>query len=343
MADPPMRLVPAQPLEKDEGKDYMRRIPWRWIILGALALALVATVYQYKERQKAVALRVQILQVHAVKLKDISRNYQVLRTKIEQLVLKAASSKPDDFADSRLKLAKLRSAKGLYLRLRYSDAVSPEKIAEGAVAVRVDSVAQCLGLEPGSVQELYEKGAFLMPDWDKMEDARTSNNVMRLRVIDDELGLRIRRDLPGVEKLLDPDWLMVVLQQGKTRKKSLVDVFIWDLHRGQSLLRARLQADGLLVPVAFQGEGAPVAPRVKLSEKYKETQREAAGDCSIAAQIKALTGETPTSFASQAPELDERAKAAAAAAAAADGGVEGRAKPDGGSPETAPSPETKKP
>jgi hypothetical protein len=308
-----MRLVPSQPLEKDEGKEYMRRIPWRWIILGALAFAALAAVYQYKERQKADALRVQILEAHTFKLKHVSKKYQVLRAKIEQLVIKAASSKPDNFADSRLTLDKLRKAKGLYLRLRYSDAISPEKIASGAVATGVDSVAQCLGLEPGSVQELYEKGAFLMPDWDKIEEARKSNNVMRLRVIDDELGLRIRRDLLGVEKLLDPDWLMVVLQQGKARKKSLVDVFIWDLHRAQSLLRARLQADGTLVPVAFKAEETPPAPIVRMSDKFKETQKEAAGDCSIAAQIKAMTGEKHASFASEAPELDERAEATAAA------------------------------
>ena len=333
MAKPPVRLVPAQPLEKDEGQEYMRRIPWRWIIFCALALAAVATVYHIKEREKANALRSQILQVHAVGLKGVSKKYQVLRKKIEQLVVEAAAKKPDNFADSRLKLTKLRSAKGLYLRLRYSDAASPDKVASGAMSMRVDSIAQCLGLNPGSVQELYEQGAFLMPDWDKMVDARTSNNVMRLRVIDEELGLRIRRDLPGVEELLDPDWLMLVLQQGKARKKSLVDVFIWDLHRGQSLLRARLQADGLLVPVAFRGEGIPAAATVPISDEFKEMAKEAAGDCSIAAQIKALTGEKPASFASEAPELDERATAAAAARAAS-GDAGGKATPDGGSTET---------
>lgn len=303
MAGPPVRLVPAQPLKKDEGKEYMRRIPWRWIVLCALALFAVAVVYRVKEKQKADALRAQILQVHAVNLSPVAEKYVALREKIERLVLEAAANKPDDFADSRLKLEKLRKAEGLYLRLRYSDAISGEKIAEGAVGMKVDSVAQCLGIEPGSVQELYEKGEFLMPDWDKIKDARTSNNVMRLRVIDDELGLHIRRELPYVQKLLDPDWLMVVLQQGKASQKSLVDVFLWDLHTEQSLLRTRVQASGLLVPVAFQGEGVPPPPKVKLSAEFKKTQKQAAGDCSIAAQIKALTGEQPISFTSEAPPL----------------------------------------
>jgi hypothetical protein len=303
MAGPPVRLVPAQPLEKDEGKEYMRRIPWRWIILCALALFAVAVIYRVKEKQKADALRAQIIQVHAVNLSPVAEKYVALREKIERLVLEAAANKPDDFADSRLKLEKLRKAEGLYLRLRYSDAISGKKIAEGAVGSKVDSVAQCLGVEPGSVQELYEKGEFLMPDWDKIKDARTSNNVMRLRVIDDELGLRIRRDLPHVQKLLDPDWLMVVLQQGKASQKSLVDVFLWDLHTEQSLLRTRVQAAGMLVPVAFEGEGTPPAPRVELTKEFKQKAKEAAGDCSIAAQIKALTGEQPISFTSEAPPL----------------------------------------
>jgi hypothetical protein len=297
MPDSPDRLIPAQPQAEDDDQAYMRRMPWRWIIFGAIALTAVIVFYRVRENQKAAALRAQIVLVREKNLKEVSEKYQALRDRIENWIVKSSSTIADNFIDPRLNIAGLRSGKGLYLRLRFGYAVSKEKIAAYAVKAEADAIAQCLGLEPAWARDLYEKGQFLMPQW--LNEVRSSNDVMRLRVIDDELALRIRRDLPKVVELLKSDWFLLVLQHGETRHDEPVDIFLWDIRRGESLLRARIKAKGMLVPLRFDAKDAPAPPRKPLSEYSAAQQAAAADDCSIAAKIKSMAGAEITTFGSE--------------------------------------------
>jgi len=309
MPDSPERLIPAQPQAEDDDRAYMRRIRWRWIIFGAIALVAVITVHRVREKQKADALRSQIVRVHETELKELSGRYQALRGKIEKWIIQASGKIADNFIDPRLNIDGLRKGKGLYLRLRFAYAVSKEKIAAYAVRERPDAIAQCLGLEPAWARELYEKGRFLMPKW--LDEVRRSTDVMRLRVIDDELALRIRRDLPKVADLLKSDWFLLVLQHGETRHDEPVDVFLWDIKRGESLLRARIKAKGMLVPIRFDAKDAP-APSTPPSS---ESLGAAADDCSIAAKIKAMAGAEIATFGSELnPSKDAEAQKPDAAA-----------------------------
>ncbi|MBN1653229.1 MAG: hypothetical protein JXA30_05575 [Deltaproteobacteria bacterium] len=286
----------------------MRRVPWRWIIFGAIAFFAVIAVYRIRENQKAAALRAQIIQVHEKELKEVSNRYRALRDRIEDWIIKASNKTADNFIDPRLNINGLRKGKGLYLRIRFGYAVSKDKIAEYAVKAQPDAIAQCLGLEPAWARELYEKGQFLMPQW--LTEARRTNQVMRLRVIDDELALRIRRDLPRVVELLKSDWFLLVLQHGETRHDEPVDVFLWDIRRSESLLRARIKAKGMLVPTRFDSKSSP-APSKPLA---RDIQGSAADDCSIAAKIKAMAGAEIATFGSefQAAGADHAPKADAA-------------------------------
>jgi hypothetical protein len=299
MPDSPNELIPAQPQAENADQAYMRQMPWRWIIFGAIALIAVIVVYRAKENQKAAALRAQIILVHENDLKEVSKKYQALRDQIENWILKASSTIADNYIDPRLNITGLRSGKGLYLRLRFGYAVSKEKIAAYAAKAEADAIAQCLGLEPAWARDLYEKGQFLMPQW--LNEVRSSNDVMRLRVIDDELALRIRRDLPKVAELLKSDWFLLVLQHGETRHNEPVDVFLWDIKRGESLLRARIKAKGMLVPLRFDSKDAPAPPIKPLSESAAAQQAAAADDCSIAAKIKSMAGAEITTFGSEIP------------------------------------------
>jgi hypothetical protein len=303
MPDSTERLIPAQPQAEDDDRAYMRRIRWRWIIFGAIALIAVITVHRVRENQKASMLRAEIVRVHETELKELSDRYQALRNKIEKWIVEASGKIADNFIDPRLNIEGLRKGNGLYLRLRFAYAVSKEKIAAYAVKARPDAIAQCLGVEPAWARELYEKGQFLMPQW--LDEARRSNDVMRLRVIDDELALRIRRDLPKVADLLKSDWFLLVLQHGETRHDEPVDVFLWDIKREESLLRARIKAKGMLVPLRFDAKDAPAPAKPPSSESLGA----AADDCSIAAKIKAMAGAEITTFGSRLnPQRDAEAQ-----------------------------------
>jgi hypothetical protein len=293
MADrPSIRLVPAQPELGREDQPYLRRVPWRWIIPGTLIAAVVIGGYWYKEKQKAAALRAQIIRVHEQELAPITRVYQKLREDLEGRIVQAAREKPETYVEPRLNLNGLRAGKGLYLLLPVGRALSKSTIAQGVSELQGDAIARCMGIAPLSAKDLWSKGSFLLPDWMPIAEARKIDDVMRLRVIDDELSRRMGRDLPDVLKLLRPDWFLLVIQLGKTRLDMPVDVFLWDLRSKKILLSARVQAEGMLVPVRFSTKGAP--PPLRLTAE--SLKGAGATDCSIAAQLKALTGRQVADF-----------------------------------------------
>lgn len=297
----------------------MPRVPWALILLGVLGIGMLAGGYWFKQRQRARELRAQILRVHEYELEEPIRRYQGFRDRLEQWIQRAAWSAPREHVDPRLRIAGLRAGSGLYLRLYARDAKTKRGIDEGARAMDADAIASCLGLAPASARGLWERGAFLMPAWAKQ--VRKEESVMRLRVIDEMLARNIRSDLPSVLALTRSQWFMLVLQQGATRRDDPVDVFLWDVKRDELLLRARIQARGLLVPMRIAAPGAPPGPRAPA-----ELTSGAATDCSIASHLKALTG-TPEA------EMNAVMPPQPPAPAAQPGAETPLAAPDAGSPE----------
>jgi hypothetical protein len=234
------RLIAARPAADEESRGYMPRVPWRLIALGTLSVSTLTTGYWLSQRNKAEALRAQIVRVHQQELAEPARRYLELRKKLEDFVLEASSKKPESFADKRLRLSGLRAGKGLYLRLPAKSSHTRQAIARGADAMDGDAIPSCLGLAPTSARGLFEKGDFLTPRW--IAQARKNDSVMSLRVTDTVLAHHIRADLPAVLNMLRSDWFLLVLQQGDNRRDDPVDVFLWDLRSNQRLLRGRVQA-----------------------------------------------------------------------------------------------------
>ena len=252
----------------------------------------------FKEKRKADAWRAQIMQVHEKELAEPARRYIEFRNKLEGLIIEASRKAPDSFADKRLRLSGLRAGKGLYLRLSAKDASSPERIERGALAMEGDAIASCLGLAPASARGLWEKGGFLMPEW--LEDVRNDDSPARLRVTDTVLARHIKTDLPARAEHAACRLVPARAAAGRNRRTEPVDAFLWDLRSGQQLLRGRVQAIGVLLPVRVQSKDAPYSPKLAGDQLEPAT----AADCSIAGQIKQLAG----------AELPTRAKRAAGAA-----------------------------
>ena len=113
--------------------------------------------------------------------------------------------------------------------------------------------------------------------------------------------------------MMQADWFLLVLQQGENRRDHPVDVFLWDLRRNRQLLRARIQGHGLLVPVRLAFEGQTPAP----ASGRPQVRSGAANDCSIASQIRALTGTELLDFESGGAVIERAAEADAQAEAEA--------------------------
>lgn len=281
---PKERLVPARPASEAEVAAYMPKLPWRWLAIGAVSVAVVAGGYWLKERQRAETLRAQILRVHE-ELKEPAQRYLKFREKVEKLVLGTAGREPATFVDKRLRLPGLRSGRGMYLRLHARDVKDRKALAKGAAAMDGDVIASCMGLAPTVARDLWALGDFLEPEW--IKSTRTQGSVMHLRVTDEMLARKMQNDLPTVLSLTRSDWLLLVVQQGENRRDQPVDVFLWDLRSDAQLLAARFKAEGALLPVRVRAPGAPNAPRLRA----EDLDGSGSVDCSIAMQIKQLAGE----------------------------------------------------
>lgn len=332
---PPLKPARPDPDELELGRpSYMPRLPWRLIFMFAGLIGLVYGGYQLRERQRADALRTQILDTYDDRLSSLSERYVGFRERLERWTAEAAQGgEPEQFVDPRLRISGLHSGEGIYLRLTSEQAASPDGIVQAALAMEQDALVRCLGIAPASARGLYGVGGFLAPEW--RDEVVASSDFMRLRVLDEQLARNMEVDVPVVASLLGAQYFLLVVQQGENRRDAPVDVFLWDLREERQLLRARIRANGILLPVRLRFDGVPQAPR---PDGQAELFSGGAHDCSIAAQIKALTGEAPMSVGS-GPQLEERMRqteeAAAAAAAAAE---EDEAPPAEGESADEPSP-----
>lgn len=289
------RLKPARPPEEGGKPEYAPRFPWRWVVLGFAALSILGGGYYLREQSKEQALREQIQQAYTQQLGPVVDRYRGFRDELEDWVVEAAEEGPPArYVDPRLRIAALHQGQGLYLRLRADQARTKEGIEEAALQMGPDAITRCLGISPISVKGFYEKGAFLMPGWiDRAAEDRAG--MMRLRVIDDELARFGDRDLPPLLNMMQSQYFLLVIERGETRAAGPVDVFLYDLRGDRKLLSLRTEPEGgVLIPVRIATKGAPAGPRAALP-----TDSPGAADCSIAAQMKELTGEPAMDFGSE--------------------------------------------
>lgn len=311
---PRLRAAKPDPDELEGRPDYMPKIPWRWAALAALVGAGVYFGYQYREGERADVMRDQILATHEEHLAPIVDRYRTFRTRIEDWTMEAASAgEPERWSDPRLRISGLHGGEGLYLRLRAEDATSREGIERGATAMREDALTRCLGIAPSSARGLFENGAFLMPQW--LDGVREEPDFLRLRVLDEQLARNMAVDVPIVSNLLRAEYFLLVIQQGENRRDAPVDVYLWDLRENRQLLRTRIQARGVLIPVRIDR----MLPGVEVQRAPGVPAMTSGGahDCSIAAQIKSITGDSVVEVGTDTVE----ALAAGAASATEDAGV----------------------
>lgn len=283
-------LKPARPDIEGPVPSYGPRVPWRWIVPILTLTLLGAGGYWLRRQAQMNSLRQEIKAAHAA-LNPVAKPYLALTQKIEQWTLDAIAKPVTKHIDPRLDLNKLHKGQGIYLRVPLKLAKSKQDLHQAIAAAEDDSLASCLGIKPGLVSDLFAKGNFLRPAWITRVD--TSNNPVRLRVMDDELVQRSKRDLPVITELLKSEWFMLVVQHGDNRRDAPVDVHLWGLSPKVHLLSATVQANGLIVTA--RNNLAPGAPRMGATKVKVGTG--AANDCSIATQLQQLA--SPTMESSQ--------------------------------------------
>lgn len=303
-------LKPARPDVRDERPSYLPRLPWRWILSIGLFLTLSIGTCQIRDRQETEALRATVFKSYDEQLKPLAERYQAIASSVRTNTAGAAArAKADTYVDPRLKLDALGGGKGLYLRVKAASVTSAEQVASASLDMEPDAIARCLGLAPALVPELFARGAFLEKDW--MDRAREADSVLKLRVVAEELKQRSARDLPFLAEALGAQWYLLVLERGDNRRDAPVDVYLWDLRSNKLLLSTHAQAEGSLVAARIAVGG------VKPGNYASGAQTGAAQDCSIAAQLRALTGGAAATFESAPPQPQKALEHAAPADASA--------------------------
>lgn len=303
-------LRPARPDFSGKAEGYMPKIPWKWVLGLGLFFALSIGTCQVRERQEVAALKTAVLATHEAQLGPLVTRYQALLDRIYEDTQGAAQRRVESYVDPRLKLDVLGSSPGIYLRLHTKDATSIESIQNHGLDMQQDAVPRCLGLHAVWFPELYAHGTFLEKRF--IKQAEDAEDVMKLRVVAEELRQRTQRDLPFVAEALKARWFLLALEPGQNRRDAPVDVYLWDLRDNNLLLSGRVQADGILVSARIAVGGN------KPGGYAQGVQTGAAQDCSIAAKIRALAGAGQGASFSSAPPAPRSALSGPAAAQPAD-------------------------
>ena len=187
---------------------------------------------------------------------------------------------------------------GYNLRIPREAASDPERISEAAKRMEADAITRCLGIAPTSLRGFFEIADFLGARFEQR--ARAAQSELVLSALENEMNRHAGQDLAASRTAFSADYLLVALEHGDTRSESPVDVFLWRLSPDgdERLLSARVVSRGLLVPARIALPGVEVQPTRPLRSSA------IADDCSIAAQLKELTGEPAANFVS-ASALEE--------------------------------------
>jgi hypothetical protein len=323
MSDEPAELRPARPdVAEAESRAYMPRLPWGWMALATALVTALVFAYYSRQLERVEELREALLTAHEENVGALAGRYMTFRRQLEERVVEAAAGgRPEPFVHPRLNLAGLRNAEGLYLRVTTEQAADADGILDAAVTMTPDAINRCLGLGPASLSGFYQRGDFLTPAW--VERTRESANLNSLQLYDHQLRRHLEVDAPAVAEMLRAEWFLLVVQRGEDRQSAPVDVFLWDLPRDRQLLRARIQGRGVLLPVRMAGTGGPRLNGPVFSP--------GATDCSIASQLRALTGHDAVEVETAPPvtDPDEGGVAEGAAEDAAASSAEPETEPEG--------------
>ncbi len=286
-------LEPAQ-YEEQERRAFAPKTPWRWIFAIAGGLAFIAGYYNWRERSKAAATQSGIEASHRAHVVPVRERVNTFRERIESWVIEAAAEAPETWAHPQLNLAGLHRAQGIYLRIHASEAIDAASIMNAARGMDPDAITRCLGLSPTSLKGFYDRVEYLAPEWLEEVEAAADDNL-RLRMYEEQLRVRVERDLPLMLDSARSDYFLLVVQHGDNRRAHPVDVFLWDLRRGEALLRTRTRARGALIPVRVALGNTPAGTA------RPPAQRSGVTDCSIASQVRAAAGQDAATVQNEMP------------------------------------------
>ena len=283
----PPELTPAT-YESGKKNRYRPPLPWGRIGLLVIFVAMIVGGYVWRQRTRADALRDRMRDTYQTRVLPVTGGLSRLQARLEEQALSAKGGAANRLVDPDLRLSELHDDEVVYLRLRATDLQSEETLEAAIESMSDDAIGACLGLELIPMSKLSEVPKLLTEEW--VEAAEATDDMMRLRVREEQLRTAIALELPKLAELRDADYFLLVVVQGKNRLDDPVDTFVWDLKEDRLLLRTRTENHGRLITVRSQ-----IGPTGDNEEEAKGDPIVVA-DCSLAAHLKAQLGEPTMSL-----------------------------------------------
>jgi hypothetical protein len=290
-------LRPATYGDSSKEASFRPRSPWAGLLFVVSAIALAVGLYRWNEARKADEVRTKILTAFQDEVGPAAPRLRDFRERIERWVVEAEGiDDGETWARPGFAIDELHTLRGVYLRIAEEDATDVDALRQAASAMVPDAIGRCLGLSPVALRGFYERGRFLHEGF--VDEIEGTDDVMRLRVIEEQLRNNLRRDLPLLVSMAESEYFLLVVQRGETRHENPVDFYLWDMRRDTDalLMRTRAKARGMLITARIGLPGAPYQKRPDVS-----LRRSGAQDCSLASQARAATGAAPVEFASDPP------------------------------------------
>lgn len=276
------RLRPVHYDAQGPKNAYRPKFPWKkWLALAAV-VSLILGGYFWRQKVRADAARADLRALHTEQVRPILTALRAIVADLEEKTLQAGQGAANREVDTALRFSELHDKSVVYARVRAVDLRTAEEAHKTLQVPPRDAIDACLGLQITPASALYEVPEVLEAKW--LSEADDTNDMLRLNMRREQLRLAIQNELPPLRAHLGPDYFLLAVVQGHDRLKDPVDVFLWDLRADRLVLRSRTEATGRLITARSQfGDAtAPGAP---------QDRPELAADCSIAAHLKAVTGE----------------------------------------------------
>ena len=282
----------------------------RWTTPAGLvaAGAIVASFFVHKviSQHDLSAGKEALLSKERAVANTLGAEWFPLRDRVEGEVLEAAKEYRGDMVDPAARRGDFRTQPGLYLRMRVVDGSSVARVREVAADAQRDAFAACLLREPNErgLRGEIKGGAFAEQPWNLgqayaatrilsdtwIEDLRTADDELRLRLFQAEYDKAVREDIPvAVDIVRRAKFFLLVLDEdgtvggSPTTEQALqlvphpARVHILDLASGTEILRLRRSGEARVIQA---GE------RVIVDPETRDALTRQANNCALAARVQ---------------------------------------------------------
>lgn len=299
----------------------------RFILWVSIVLAAWAIIYWKYTQEKIEKARNALLARQRDAAAELGPRFLPLRDKLERWIVEGAGPWQGDAVAPEAKESPFQTKPSLYLRILVEEAADAKTIRAAAYNSLRDAFTSCLfrasnpdpwagpecafnrecaagqvcnearhctvPAQPFNMRVFYRGTRMLTDDW--IKEVREASDEMRLRLLDHDLDITVKEDLPlAIDVLARAQYFMLVLDEGPADPASVPDagtpmeslqtvphaarVFVWDIARDKSLLRIRTEA-------AAQLTGPSTDAKTSLAIKRQ------ANSCALAVGVRRALGD----------------------------------------------------